>query len=210
MVFYHLRDWNHHIGRIIQMNRNLLLVLTGTSGSGKTTLCSRFLEEINGTERVITTTTRKPRKGEANGIDYHFETKENFLRRVDNGEFLEHASVYNYFYGVSKAALSKCAGQDLIICLDVHGAQTLKASFDMSEMVHRLITIFVCPATLEDLKHRLIMRGTDDELTIQKRLQTAEMELHTLSQFDYHLCSQDKEHDWLCLQHIYFAEKMRI
>jgi len=192
------------------MNKNLLLVLTGTSGSGKTTLCSRFLNEIKGTERVITTTTREPRKGEIDGVDYHFETKENFLQHINKGEFLEHANVYDHFYGVSKAALSKCAEQNLIICLDVQGAQTLKANFDVSEMVHRLVTIFVCPATLEDLKHRLIIRGTDDELTIQKRLQTAETELRTLSQFDYHLCSQDKEHDWLCLQHIYFAEKMRI
>ena len=90
------------------------------------------------------------------------------------------------------------------------GAQTLKAKFSVSTMGRRLVTIFVSPASLDELKDRLIKRGTDDEPTIQKRLQTAETELHTLPQFDYHLCSQDRAHDWLCLQHIYYSEKMRI
>ncbi len=192
------------------MNKNLLLVLTGTSGSGKTTLCRRFLSEVKIAERVVTTTTRLPRSGEVDGIDYYFERRDNFLKRLEQHEFLEHAQVYDHFYGVSKAALEKAAGKDLIICLDVQGAQTLKASYKASELVRRLVTIFVSPATINELKDRLTMRGTDDERTIQRRLQMAETELRTLSQFDYHLCSQDKAHDWLCLQSIYFAEKMRI
>ena len=151
----------------------LLLVLTGTSGSGKTTLCTKFLETIENTARVITTTTRAPRKGEA---------------------------IFD----------EKYADKDLIMCTDVQGAQTLKAKFSISTMGRRLVTIFVSPVSLDELRNRLIMRGTDDEQTIQKRLQTAEKELHTLPQFDYHLCSQDREHDWLCLQHIYYSEKMRI
>ena len=96
------------------------------------------------------------------------------------------------------------------MCTDVQGAQTLKAKLSVSTVGRRLVTIFVSPANLDDLKNRLIMRGTDDVQTIQKRLQMAEKELHTLHQFDYHLCSQDRAHDWLCLQHIYCSEKMRI
>ena len=192
--------------------QKLLLVLTGTSGSGKTTLCSRFLKEIPSTARVITTTTRAPRESETNGIDYHFETDENFRKRIERGDFLEYAEVYGHFYGTAKASLldEVYAEKDLIICLDVQGAQTLKAKWNNSTMGRRLATIFVCPASLDELKLRLIKRGTDNASTIQKRLLMAEMELRSLHQFDYHLCSQDKTHDWLCLNHIFFAEKMRI
>lgn len=192
------------------MKHPLLIVLTGTSGSGKTTLCSRFLTEFKQAQRVITTTTRIPRVGETNSVDYYFENKERFLERVSNEEFFEYALVYENYYGVSKdAILGVDSGKDLIICLDVQGAKTLQAKW-CPTVGRRLITVFVSPETLQELHHRLKMRGTDDEQTIQKRLHMAEKELETLSQFDYHLCSQDKAHDWQCLQHIYFAEKMRI
>ena len=192
--------------------QKLLLVLTGTSGSGKTTLCSRFLKEISSTARVLTTTTRLPRPGETNGIDYRFKTDEDFRKGISSGDFLEYAEVYGHFYGTEKTILLNKAyvEKDLIICLDVQGAQTLKAKWDNSTMGRRLITIFVSPASLDELRLRLIKRGTDNEQTIQKRLLTAEMELRSLHRFDYHLCSLDKEHDWICLNHIFFAEKMRI
>lgn len=192
------------------MKNSLLIVLTGTSGSGKTTLCSRFLTEFKQAQRVITTTTRAPRAGETNGIDYYFENKAHFLQRAANEEFFEYALVYENYYGVSRdAILGVDSKNDLIICLDVQGAKTLQAKW-CSTVGRRLITVFVSPETLQELHHRLKMRDTDDEQTIQKRLRTAEKELETLSQFDYHLCSRDKEHDWQCLQHIYFAEKMRV
>ena len=192
--------------------QKLLLVLTGASGSGKTTLCSRFLKEIPETARVITTTTRLPREGERNGVDYHFETDENFRRRIEDGDFLEYAEVYGHFYGTSKTSLLDKAytGKDLIICLDIQGAQTLKAKWNDATMGRRLVTVFVSPASLDELRSRLIKRGTDNAQTIQKRLLTAETELRSLHRFDYHLCSQDRTHDWLCLNHIFFAEKMRI
>ena len=192
--------------------QKLLLILTGTSGSGKTTLCSRFLKEIPATARVITTTTRSPREGEVDGVDYHFETDENFRKRIKNGDFLEYAEVYGHFYGTAKTNLldKTYAEKDLIICLDVQGAQALKAKWSDPTMGRRLVTIFVSPASLDELRSRLIKRGTDSAPTIQKRLLTAEMELRSLHQFDYHLCSQDRTHDWLCLNHIFCAEKMRI
>lgn len=192
--------------------QKLLLVLTGTSGSGKTTLCSRFLKEIPETARVITTTTRLPRDGEIDGVDYHFETDENFRRRINEGDFLEYAEVYDHFYGTAKTSLldKAYAEKDLIICLDVQGAQTLKAKWNDTTMGRRLVTVFVSPASLDELRLRLIKRGTDNAPTIQKRLLTAETELRSVHRFDYHLCSQDRTHDWLCLNHIFFAEKMRI
>ena len=190
------------------MNR-LLLVLTGPSGCGKTTLCRRFLEEIPNTARVITTTTRLPRAGEVDGVDYHFMTPEAFSKAVDNGEFLEHARVYEHDYGVSKAALREHGDKDLILSLDVRGAQTFQQNARTMLLARRLVTVFIEPNSLETLKERLSTRGTDDAPTIRTRLQTAETELRLASRFDYRLQSRDRAHDWRCLQHIYYAEKMR-
>ena len=175
-------------------------------------MCSRLLKEIPSTARVITTTTRSPREGETEGIDYYFETDENFRKRITSGDFLEYAEVYGHFYGTAKTSLlnKTYAEKDLVVCLDVQGAQTLKAKWNNTTMGRRLVTVFVSPASLDELRSRLIKRGTDNAQTIQKRLLMAETELRSLHRFDYHLCSQDRTHDWLCLNHIFFAEKMRI
>ena len=190
------------------MNR-LLLVLTGPSGCGKTTLCRRFLEEIPNTARVITTTTRLPRAGEVDGVDYHFMTPEAFSKALENGEFLEHARVYDHDYGVSKSALEEHGDKDLILSLDVRGAQTFQQNASTLLLDCRLATIFIEPDSVETLKERLLTRGTDDAPMIQTRLQTAETELRLASRFGYRLQSRDRAHDWRCLQHIYYAEKMR-
>lgn len=190
------------------MNR-LLIVLTGPSGCGKTTLCRRFLEEIPDTARVVTTTTRLPRPGEADGRDYRFMSTEAFLKAREAGEFLEYACVYDHWYGISKSALEEHGEKDLILSLDVQGAQTLRENFRTVSSERRLITIFIEPESLETLNRRLVNRGTDDAPTIRTRLQTAETELRLALRFDYRLQSRDRAHDWHCLQHIYFAEKMR-
>jgi guanylate kinase len=192
--------------------KDLLFVLTGTSGSGKTTLCIRFLKSFSNVTRVITTTTRLPRPGEVQGVDYYFSTQENFSKGIEKNAYLEYSKVYDHYYGVSKEAVeqSNNAGKDLVLCVDVHGAQTLKRHFNTTQNNRRLICVFVSPSSLSELKNRLTNRGTDDVWTIQKRLQTAEKEWAALPQFDYYLRSQDKESDWQSLQHIYFAEKMRI
>ncbi|MDR0646981.1 MAG: guanylate kinase [Puniceicoccales bacterium] len=193
-------------------SKDLLFALTGTSGSGKTTLCIRLLKNFPSIARVITTTTRPPRHGEINGVDYYFSTQEDFSKSIEKNAYLEYSKVYNHYYGVSKKSIeqSNSVGKDLVLCVDVHGAQTLKQHFNATQSARRLICIFVSPSSLTELENRLISRGTDDVWTIQKRLQTAEKELATLPQFDYYLRSQDKESDWQALQHIYFAEKMRI
>ena len=191
------------------MNRRLLAILTGPSGCGKTTLCRRFLEEISDTTRVVTTTTRLPRPNETDGVDYHFATEAAFLRAQHKGEFLEHARVYEHLYGVSKRALEGYGEKDLILVPDVTGAQTFRYNVRTLLVDRRLVTIFIEPDSLETLKQRLVMRGTDDAPTIRIRLQTAETELSRAGSFDYRLQSRDRTHDWHALQCIYCAEKMR-
>jgi guanylate kinase len=167
------------------------------------------LEEIPNTARVITTTTRSPRAGEIDGVDYRFMTSEAFVKARDSGEFLEHARVYEHDYGVSKAALEEYGDKDLILSLDVRGAQTFQFNARTMLLNRRLVTVFIEPDSLETLKERLLTRGTDDAPTIRIRLQTAETELRQASRFDYRLQSRDRAHDWHCLKHIYYAEKMR-
>ena len=117
--------------------------------------------------------------------------------------------MYNHDYGVSKEALAEHGDKDLILCLDVQGAQTFQSNFRTAVSNRRLATVFIEPDSVETLKERLFTRGTDDAPTIRTRLQTAETELRLASRFDYRLQSRDRAHDWRCLQHIYYAEKMR-
>ena len=190
----------------------LLMVLTGPSGSGKTTLSLRLLNEIEVVRKVIATTTRAPRMGEVDGIDYHFQTPEKFADGLEKNAYVEHAKVYDHYYGVAKEDLERPCdeGKDLVLCVDVQGARTLKRQWQSAASGRRLLCIFVSPSDLGELERRLLRRGTDDAQTIRRRLQMAEKELEILSQFDYYLCSRDKASDWQSLQHIYFAEKMRI
>ena len=190
------------------MNK-LLLVLTGPSGVGKTTLCTQFLKTYPNAKRVITSTTRPPRYTERYGEDYWFETDESFKQKLEAHEFLEHAQVYQYHYGVSLKAITGYNDRDLIICLDVQGAQTFRTTYHEKNLGHRLVIVFVTPPTLEELEKRIKHRGTDNERTIRTRLETAKKEQSVASSFDYCLYSGTQDQDFLNLQHIYEAEKMR-
>ena len=103
-------------------------MLSGPSGVGKTTLCSKLIEEFQDVQRIITSTTRSPRNGEVNGVDYYFLSKEDFLKNVENGDFLENALVYGNYYGVQRTTILNQlnAAKNLIISLDVAGAETFK------------------------------------------------------------------------------------
>ena len=136
-------------------------------------------------------------------------TPETFSKALENDEFLEHARVYEHDYGVPKATLRELGDKDLILSLDVRGAQTFQQNARTMLTDRRLATVFIEPDSLETLKERLSTRGTDDAPTIRTRLQTAETELRLASRFDYRLQSRDRAHDWRYLQHIYYAEKMR-
>ena len=192
--------------------QKIFLAVSGTSGSGKTTLVNRLLANYPNVSRLITSTTRNPRKGEIDGQDYHFLNKETFQNGLNQSAFVEHAEVYGNYYGLSKKEIinQSYTCKDLIVCLDVQGIRSLQGCISQLNISYRLVCVFVSPPSIEDLRQRLIMRGTDDEQTIQKRLQTAERELETLSQFDYYLRSQDRESDWHAMQSIYLTEKMRI
>jgi len=190
----------------------LLILISAPSGGGKTTLCQRLLTARPNMSRAITCTTRLPRQGERDGIDYYFLTAESFLKRVHAGNFLEHATVYGNSYGTLKSEVlgRMRQGQDVLLTVDVQGAATIrqKAQED-PELRNALISVFLTPASVNVLQERLEKRGTDSPETIKKRLAVARQEITQWKHFDYLLLSESIEEDLRRMLSIVEAEKMR-
>src|SRR5438552_9182835 len=158
----------------------LLVVISAPSGTGKTTLCEQLLKVRPNITRAITCTTREARPGERDGVDYYFLDAATFLKRVQAGNFLEHATVHGNSYGTLKSeVLGKLRqGKDVILNVDVQGAATIRErAAEDPELKHALVTVFLTPPSLTVLEERLRKRGTDAPAIIQKRLGVARQEI---------------------------------
>ena len=176
----------------------LLVVVSAPSGAGKSTLCDNVRAALPSASRAVTCTTREPRDGEADGVDYYFLGEEEFLARVESGEFLENAVVHGNHYGVLKSELrAKLAGgSDVLFNIDVQGAATLRERAATDPVLSRsLVTVFLRPPSLEELEQRLRGRGTDSDEVIARRLAIARDEMDQAEKFDHTLTSQTREAD---------------
>ena len=176
----------------------LLVVVSAPSGAGKSTLCDNVRAALPSASRAVTCTTREPRDGEADGVDYYFLGEEEFLARVESGEFLENAVVHGNHYGVLKSELrAKLAGgSDVLLNIDVQGAATLRERAATDPVLSRsLVTVFLRPPSLEELEQRLRGRGTDSDEVIARRLAIARDEMDQAEKFDHTLTSQTREAD---------------
>jgi guanylate kinase len=190
----------------------LLIVLSAPSGAGKTTLGDNLLGKRKDIVRAVTCTTRKPRPGEQHGVHYYFFSLEEFGKRVDAGEFLEHANVYENRYGTLKSeVLNKLrVGQDVLLTIDVQGAATVrKLAKTDPELDKALVTVFLTPPTRKELEERLNGRGTETPEVLARRLREVEEELKQAPQFDYLLLSETREKDVAALEEIITAERRR-
>ena len=190
----------------------LLILISAPSGAGKTTLCDLLLEVLPQLTRAITCTTRPPRPGEQDGLDYHFFTAEEFLKRLHAGNFLEHATVYGNSYGILKSELlgKLRDGQDVLLNVDVQGAATIREqAVTEPELKRALVTIFLTPPSVAVLEQRLKKRGADTESVIQKRLAVARQEIAQWKNFDYLLISGSKQEDLRRALAIIESEKLR-
>jgi len=190
----------------------MLVVISAPSGGGKTTLCQQLLAARPDMTRAITCTTREPRKGERNGVDYFFLSATSFLKRVQAGNFLEHATVYGHSYGTLKSeVLSRLrSGKDVILNVDVQGAATIRSRAAADPILKRtLVSVFLTPPSEAILRKRLRRRGTDSAQVIQKRLSVARQEVAQWKNFDYLLLSSTIEEDFRRMMAIVDAEKMR-
>jgi len=180
----------------------LLLVLAGPAGSGKSTLCDRLVDANVGFSRVVTTTTRKPREGEVDGVHYHFFSPEEFDARVADGEFLEWAWVHGKRrYGTLAASVLGpiSQGSDLVMSVDVQGVASLRRIAAANPAIARaMVTVFIV-VDYERLMARMRGRGQDNEAEISRRMATAEAELREASKFDHTIESRTRDEDFAAL-----------
>src|SRR5947207_9135145 len=198
--------------KAVPVTNPLLVLISAPSGGGKTTICQQLLAAQPQMTRAITCTTRLPRKGERDGVDYYFLDAASFLKRVQHGNFLEHDTVYGNSYGTLKAeVLGKLRqGKDVLLNVDVQGAATIRErAIEDAELKRALVTVFLTPPSIAVLEERLRKRGTDAPAIIQKRLGVARQEIAQWKNFDYLLISTSINEDLRRMLAIVEAEKMR-
>ena len=168
------------------MNKKLF-VISGSSGVGKGTVLKGFMEKNPEFILSVSCTTRSPRKGETEGINYFFITKEEFRKCIDEDKFLEWAEFAGNFYGTKKKYINECLvnGQNVILEIDTKGAMQVKRQMPDA------VLIFISPPTYETLEKRLRGRETEDESAVQKRLEQVKLELETVKYFDYEIVNDN-------------------
>ncbi len=163
------------------MRPGRVFVVTGPSGVGKGTLIRTLRERIPALELSVSATTRPPRPGERDGVDYHFLTPEEFQARVDRGEFVEHATYSGRRYGTLRSELERrtAAGVPVVLEIEVQGARQI------AETLPEAVRIFIAPPSREALRTRLVGRGTDDPAEVAARMEAADAELAAQEEFPY-------------------------
>jgi guanylate kinase len=187
----------------------LAFVVSGPSGAGKNTAINHLLAKTPGLVYSVSHTTRTPRPGERDGVDYHFVSSAEFGRLVSQGEFVEHVVYLGDEYGTSKGELARLAtkGFDIVLNIDVQGAATLRR-VGVPEI--RLVFVFFAPPSLDQLKERLRARGSETDAAIAERLRVAAREMETLHAFEYLVLNDTIENAVHELGAIVTAERLRI
>ncbi len=186
-------------------SNGIIFILSAPSGTGKTTICELLKQKLPDLKFSISHTTREPRDGEANGTDYHFISQKEFEEKITRGEFLEWAKVHKKYYGTTfeSADRHRQNGEDVLIELDVQGAQSLR------DINYKAVFIFMMPPSLEELKTRLNKRGTESASKIQDRLEISKKEMRRSPLYDYILTNIDTEETTNNLISIITAEHSR-
>jgi guanylate kinase len=185
-------------------SKGLLFILSAPAGTGKTTLVQMLTREFPCVVASISYTTRQPRAGEEEGVHYHFISKEGFVQRIAEGEFLEHVELYGDYYGTSRLWVEKqlSQGKHVILVIDTQGAKLLKST--------KTISIFIAPPSIEELERRLRLRETDTKASIEKRLLWAKKEMEAQKNYDYLIVNDDLSNAYQVLRSILIAEEHKI
>lgn len=183
-----------------------LFIVAAPSGGGKTSLVKKLVHDVPGIDVSVSHTTRDRRATEIHGVDYFFIDELVFQRMVNENAFIEHARVFNHFYGTSVAQITDRlhAGVDVVLDIDWQGAQQIKQTFADA------VSVFIVPPALDVLKQRLMDRRRDDEQIIQQRMQQAQDEMSHYSEFDYLIVNDDFEVAAAELQAIVISHRLRM
>ena len=185
--------------------RGLLIVVSSPSGGGKGTLIDRVLQTVPDVSYSVSYTTRAPRAGEQNAREYFFVSKPAFEEMIQRGEFLEWANVYGYLYGTHRDQVDRerAAGKDIILEIDVQGAESIRG------LITEAITIFILPPPFDKLRARLTARGTDSPIDLERRLRGAPAEVKQYRNFQYVILNDDINRASAQLASIVYAERAK-
>lgn len=197
---------NRNFAASVYLQNELAIVISGPSGVGKGTLVNLLIEANSSIAKVITCTTRAPRDGEINGVNYHFKTIQEFYQMIQSGEFLEYAEVHGKMYGTPLQEVNKIKGlgKDALLEIDVQGAVCVK------EKLPDAIMIFIAPPSIDELERRLRGRATDSEETIALRIKNAVGEIEYIPKYDYLVVNADINTALEEIQAILHAEHLKI
>jgi guanylate kinase len=187
------------------MSLGTLYIISAPSGAGKTSLVKALLERLSGVVVSVSHTTRAPRAGEQDGVDYHFLDKVEFERLVEGGEFLEHAQVFDNYYGTRRASVLERleADEDVILEIDWQGARQVSAAFPQA------VRIFILPPSRDALQQRLTTRGQDSDEVISRRMADAINEMGHYGEYDYLVINDDFDVALLELEALFRARRLR-
>lgn len=186
--------------------KGLLIVVSGPSGAGKGTICKELLNKNKEIKLSISATTREPRKDEVHGKNYYFTEKEEFKKRIQDNAFLEYAEVYGNYYGTPKKEVLEQMeiGNDILLEIDIQGALKVKDQYKDG------VFIFIVPPSMEELKNRLELRGTETRESMIRRFESAYDEIKYVFKYDYVVVNDEVSSAASKIQSIINAEKCRV
>jgi guanylate kinase len=186
--------------------RGVMFVISSPSGAGKTTLCRRLITEVPGVQLSISATTRPARPGEADGVDYHFRTQDQFQDMIDRDEFLEWAKVFKNFYGTPRSEVEQrlVSGIDVVFDVDWQGARALK-----TQRPGDVCSVFILPPSIAQLKQRLEGRPGSDSKSVESRLAGAGQDILRWGEYDFSIVNDNLDTAFAELRAILMIERIR-
>ena len=192
--------------KTLKKHKGVMLVLSSPSGAGKSSICRALLDLDKNLYLSISTTTRKKRPNEVSGIDYNFVTLDEFEYKLSQNNFIEHAKVFNNFYGTDKSFVENKInkGKDLLFDIDWQGAQQLR-----EKMRENIVSVFILPPSKKELERRLKERGQDTDQVVKERMSEATAEITHWAEYDYVIINEDLNLSVKTVLGILHSERMK-
>jgi len=186
--------------------RGLLIVVSGPSGAGKGTVCKELRRKCPEIQLSVSVTTRAPREGEVHGVNYFFSDRKSFENMIEQDALLEHAEVYGNCYGTPKDFVFSeiRSGRDILLEIDIQGALQIRDKYPEG------VFVFIVPPSMEELRNRIVKRGSETEETLETRFSSAFSEMHFISKYDYFIINDTVDSAVEKMEAIIQAEKCRV